>query len=89
MNPSRCILSSFLETSLSVQPGGNVHAPQLLEQQFRRIRQINLTDLVLVVAVLALERVLLEFGNDRHQPTDIADMHSERIRDVEQALLQE
>jgi hypothetical protein len=53
---------SSLVRSLSVQPRRNIHRSQLLEKQLGRIRDVDLGDLVLVVACLAFERVLLQFA---------------------------
>ena len=46
--------------ALRVQPGGNVHRGQLLEEQLGRVRDVDLRDLGLVLARPALEGILLQ-----------------------------
>ncbi len=53
--------------SLSVHPCSNVHRCQLLEEQFRRIRNVHLRDPRLVLARPALERVPLEVPGRNRQ----------------------
>ena len=60
-----------------------------MEQQLRRVREVHLTDLVLVVAVLAFERVLLQLRNNSHEPADIAHMDTEWVRDIKEAFFEE
>lgn len=64
---------------LSVQPCRDVHTPKLLEQQLRSIRKVDLRNFVLVVTILALESILLQLGDDRHQTADVADVYPERV----------
>lgn len=75
--------------SLGIQSRGDIHTPQLLEEQFCSIRQVDLTDLVLVITVFALKSILFELRNHRHQPADVADMYTEGVRDVEEAFFEE
>ena len=67
---------------------GNVHGHQLLEEQLRRIWQLDLRDLRLVLASLALESVVPQVGNS-DEAAEIADVDAVRIRDLKQALTEE
>ena len=58
-----CRHESHLTRLSSIQSRRDVHRVQFLEEQFCRVRDMDLRDLVLVVAVLALEGVLLKFTN--------------------------
>lgn len=72
-----------------IQPRGDIHTPQLLKQQFRRIRQIYLADLIFVVAVLAFEGIFLQLRHHSHKTADVADVHSEWIGDIEETFFEE
>lgn len=54
------LLPDAVPAALGVHPRRDVHTRQLLEEQLRRIRNVNLRNLRLVLARAALELVALE-----------------------------
>jgi hypothetical protein len=64
--------TSLLIRPLGIQPSRNIHTLQFLEEQLGRIRDMDLRDLILVVAILAFEGVLLQLRDRCHQSADVA-----------------
>ena len=83
------LLTNTNPTPISKHPRRNIHSRQLLKQQLRRIRNHNLRDLGLVLARPTLELPLAQAGDGRHQAADFADVDSECVAHVEQALFEE
>lgn len=76
-------------TPIREHPSRNVHSGQLLEEQLSGVRDDNLRDLGLVLARSALKLALAQAGDGRHETADLADVHAESVRDVEETLLEE
>ena len=76
-------------TPVREHPSRNVHSRQLLEQQLSSIRNDNLRNLGLVLARPALELALAQTGDRRHETANLADVHAESVRNVEETLLEE
>lgn len=90
LNPKSIFLFFLLKDVKCLQnhqPGRNIHRHQLLEQQFRSIRQPHLRNLRLILTPLTLKRVIPHIRN-RNQPTEITNMNPVRIGHLEQALPQ-
>lgn len=60
--------------------GGDIHRCQLLEEQLRSVRDMDLRDLRFVFARTTLEGLDFDFGNRSHEPADVTDVDSESIR---------
>ena len=59
-----------------------------MEEQLRRIRQLYLRDLRLVLTSLALKSIVPQVG-DGDQAAEVADVDAVRIGDLKQALAEE
>ena len=71
-------LSSLFLLLLHHHAGCNVHGHQLLEEQLGGVGQLDLGDLGLVLAALALEGVVPQVGN-RNQAAEVADVNAVRV----------
>ena len=76
-------------TPIREHPSRNVHGRQLLEEQLGSVRNDNLRDLGLVLARSALKLALAQAGDGRHETANLADVHAESVRNVEETLLEE
>jgi hypothetical protein len=68
--------------------GSQLHSHQFLEQQLCGVWNLDLRDVGSVVAVLALEPLLVQVSL-ANQTADAADVHAIQIGHVEETLLQE
>lgn len=71
---------------LDHEPRGNIHALEFLAQELKGIRNVDLGDLGLVTAGLALKGTLLKVGHS-HDTTKVAHKDPVGIRDIKQAFL--
>jgi len=82
-------LTNTNSTPLREHPRRHIHRTELLEQELRRIRDDDLRDLRLVLARPTLDLAFFQLRNRGHEAAYLADVHAERIADVQETFLEE
>lgn len=67
---------------------GNVHRLEFLAEEFEGVWDVDLGDLGLVAAGLALKGAFAEIGHGHHA-TEVADKDAVRIRNIKETFLQD
>ena len=84
----KILFNQFRRHLIDHHPGRDVHGHELLEEQLCGVGELDLRDLGLVLAALALEGVVPQVG-DGDQAAEVADVDAVGVGHLEETLAEE